>query len=29
MEKNRENHEPKIMGPKPWVQNHEPKVVEY
>ena len=23
--KNKENHWARIMGPKPWVQNHEPK----
>ena len=25
IKENRENHGFKIMAPKPWVQNHEPK----
>ena len=27
MEKNRENQWWRIMGPKPWVKNHEPKTM--
>ena len=27
-EKNRENHGLKTMGPKPWVQNDEPKTMD-